>query len=99
MKCTFVYDSQYYLFWYKQKPGEKPVAMAVSQAISTSVDFQNGFRASDYTVQRSKGLFHLTINRTTASDEAFYFCALSKSLHAVFGNGTYVALTGKSNMQ
>ncbi|XP_062405551.1 uncharacterized protein LOC134095855 isoform X2 [Sardina pilchardus] len=96
LNCTFTHDAQQYMSWYKQRPGEMPVALVTAQTLS-AIEFQSGFNASDYTVKKDKGIFHLTINRTTVSDEAFYFCGLTKFFHAVFGNGTFVALTDHRN--
>ncbi|XP_076143684.1 uncharacterized protein LOC143125817 [Alosa pseudoharengus] len=85
------------MFWYKQKPGERPRVMVLAHVLSDS-QFQNGFSELDYSMQRGDGVFHLNIKNTTASDEASYFCASYRSsFYTLFGNGTFLELRDNRN--
>ncbi|XP_041917652.1 uncharacterized protein LOC121682212 isoform X2 [Alosa sapidissima] len=95
LQCNFTQGSQY-MFWYKQKPGERPQVMVRAHVLSDS-EFQIGFSELDYSMQRGGSVFHLTIKNTTASDEASYFCATRDSYVTIFGNGTFLVLRDNRN--
>ncbi|XP_062405558.1 M1-specific T cell receptor beta chain-like [Sardina pilchardus] len=95
LQCNFTKGTQY-MFWYKQKPGERPQVMVRAHVLSDS-EFQSGFSKLDYNMQRGDGVFHLTIKNTTTSDEASYFCATRDSYDTIFGNGTFLALRDHRN--
>ena len=88
------------LSWYKQTLGRKPVLVAslfrATQSWSPlfSEDSQNG----RMNIQRSDGVFNLTITNVTSSDEATYYCTGTLYQQVTFGNGTFLALKGNTRV-
>ncbi|XP_031424526.1 uncharacterized protein LOC116220699 isoform X2 [Clupea harengus] len=84
------------LSWYKQTLGQKPFLVARSSraTISWSPLFSEDFQNGRMNIQRSDGVFYLTITNVTSSDEATYYCTLTMQLDHTFGNGTFLALKG-----
>ncbi|XP_053361130.1 uncharacterized protein LOC128531343 isoform X2 [Clarias gariepinus] len=56
--------------------------------------FYSGFQETDYLIEKSSNCFSVTILHTIQSDEAMYYCALTKP-NPVFANGTYLKVKGE----
>ena len=88
------------LSWYKQTLGQKPFLVARSFKATPfwsplfSEDFQNG----RMNIQRSDGVFNLTITNINSSDEATYYCTGTAYQQVTFGNGTFLALKGNTRV-
>ena len=84
------------LSWYKQTLGQMPFFVAKSFGAASSWDplFSEDFQNGRMNMQRSDGVFNLTIAKITSSDEATYYCTWTVYQQVKFGNGTFLALKG-----
>ncbi|XP_048381673.1 immunoglobulin lambda-1 light chain-like [Stegostoma tigrinum] len=86
----------YYVYWYRQKPGEAPVWVIEHQPdgnIYRGTGFTDRFQPSRDSISNS---FILTIGNLVSSDSAVYYCAMwDSSASDIFGGGT--ALTVRSS--
>ena len=88
------------LSWYKQTLGQKPFLMASLYRSTPSWDplFSEDFQNGRMNMQRSDGVFNLTITKITSSDEATYYCIGTLLSELAFGNGTFLALKGNTRV-
>ena len=88
------------LSWYKQTLGQKPFLVARSSRGTLSWDplFSEDSQNGRMNIQRSDGVFNLTITKITSSDEATYYCTWTVYQQVKFGNGTFLALKGNTRV-
>ena len=88
------------LSWYKQTLGQTPIFVAKSFGAASSWDplFSEDFQKGRMNMQRSDGVFNLTIAKITSSDEATYYCTWIVYQQVKFGNGTFLALKGNTRV-
>ncbi|KAL1271790.1 hypothetical protein QQF64_030806 [Cirrhinus molitorella] len=97
--CFHPKDQLNRVMWYKQSLGERPVLLASSYHWTQNSSLYDDFEKSKrFKVNAGLGSLNLTIQRTTQSDSATYYCAVSFSNIVYFGTGTNLMLRGsKSN--
>ncbi|KAF5896271.1 uncharacterized protein DAT39_014019, partial [Clarias magur] len=76
--------------WFKQLTKKTPQIM-VTIYKSAGETFHNGFQNSNFLIERSSNCFNMTILKTNQSDEATYYCVLTRP-YPVFGDGTYLKI-------
>ena len=101
LDCFFPVDFENEaLSWYKQTLGQKPflVAMLLGATLSWDPLFSEDSQNGRMNIQRSDGVFNLTITNINSSDEAMYYCTLTMNREPIFGNGTFLALKGNTRL-
>ncbi|XP_030637486.1 uncharacterized protein LOC115818253 [Chanos chanos] len=81
------------LFWYKQRVGNKPQVVVVTNQVMNPL-FYKEFEDSRFRLNKTKKSMSLTIGKTVPSDEAMYFCAKRSLYETEFSNGTFLAVKG-----
>ncbi|KAK2839083.1 hypothetical protein Q7C36_013897 [Tachysurus vachellii] len=78
--------------WFKQPNREKP-QIVVTVYKSAGETFHTGFQKSHFGIERSSNCCNITILIISQSDEAMYYCAMTRPI-IVFGDGTYLQIKG-----
>ncbi|XP_027007819.2 uncharacterized protein LOC113646013 [Tachysurus fulvidraco] len=78
--------------WFKQPKREKP-QMVVTVYERAGETFYTGFQKSRFRTERSLNCCKMIILSVTQSDEAMYYCAMTRFI-TVFGDGTYLQIKG-----
>lgn len=102
LDCFFPVNFQSeHVSWYKQTLGQKLhlIVKMWRGTVAWSPPFTEDSENGRVTTQMSEGAFNLTIRNIKSSDEAAYHCAVSMNNYMTFGNGTFLALTGKMNFR
>ena len=99
VKCMALKDNPEYLFWYQQRLGQMLRCMCMARK-SRHPSYVGEFKDSHISCQTTEGGFDLKIRNSTWSDEASYYCAgRNRYEHLDFGNGTFVRVEGKFQIE
>ncbi|XP_053091571.1 uncharacterized protein LOC128318620 [Pangasianodon hypophthalmus] len=79
--------------WFKQLNRKQP-QIIVTVYKSGQETFYSGFQKFRFKIERSSNCCNMTISNTIESDEAMYYCALTR-LSLVFADGTYLKIKGE----
>ncbi|XP_017329330.1 uncharacterized protein LOC108268719 [Ictalurus punctatus] len=97
LNCTFQDEySKELIVWYKQTFGELPQEVGKITAnidIEMSAEFRSGFK-----IEKSVNGISLTILQTKKSDEGLYFCGIYTWGNSAISSGTFIAVTGKPDL-
>ncbi|KAI5624910.1 putative immune-type receptor 13 isoform 2 precursor [Silurus asotus] len=74
-----------------KQPNRQKIQIMVTVYKTGSETFHHGFQKFRYQIGRSSTCFNLTILNTTGSDEATYYCAVTRP-NIVFAEGTYLKI-------
>ncbi|XP_017162462.1 uncharacterized protein LOC103471486 [Poecilia reticulata] len=86
------YQSNMWLYWYKQSAGDILTLIAMLQT-SISPNYGPGISASKFIVTSNEHSSSLTIFRAVNEDEGMYHCAQMDRLKSTW-NGTYISVKG-----
>ncbi|XP_060741645.1 uncharacterized protein LOC132856188 isoform X2 [Tachysurus vachellii] len=92
LRCCVSENVDRTITWFKQPKREKP-QIVVTVYRSTEQTFHTGFQKSRFRIERSSNCFNMIILRVTQSDEAMYYCVVTRH-SIVFGDGTYLQIKG-----
>ncbi|KAK2839085.1 hypothetical protein Q7C36_013899 [Tachysurus vachellii] len=92
LRCCVSENVDRTIIWFKQPKREKP-QIVVTVYRSTEQTFHTGFQKSRFRIERSSNCFNMIILRVTQSDEAMYYCVVTRH-SIVFGDGTYLQIKG-----
>ncbi|KAK2839088.1 hypothetical protein Q7C36_013902 [Tachysurus vachellii] len=92
LRCCVSENVDRTIIWFKQPKREKP-RIVVTVYKSGSEIFHTGFQRSHFRIERSLNCFNMIILKITQSDEAMYYCAVTRH-SIVFGDGTYLQIKG-----
>ncbi|XP_047658096.1 uncharacterized protein LOC113646017 [Tachysurus fulvidraco] len=92
LQCCIFENVVGIITWFKQPKREKP-QIAVTVFKSAGETFHTGFQESHFRIERSSNCCNITILKITQSDEAMYYCAVTRP-NIVFGDGTYLQIKG-----
>ncbi|XP_053487913.1 uncharacterized protein LOC128612035 [Ictalurus furcatus] len=92
LRCCISEKEVGMIAWVKQ-PNRKKPQIIVRVYKSGGETFFNGFQDSHFQIERSSNCRNLTILNIIQSDEAMYYCALTRP-NLVFGDGTYLKIKG-----
>ncbi|KAG7328859.1 hypothetical protein KOW79_007033 [Hemibagrus wyckioides] len=87
LRCCVPENTFGIITWFKQTNREKPQIIVTVYKNGGEV-FYTGFQKSRFRIERSSNCFNMTISNIIQSDEAMYYCALTR-VNLVFGDGTY----------
>ncbi|XP_058253002.1 uncharacterized protein LOC131357748 isoform X6 [Hemibagrus wyckioides] len=93
LQCCILEKEVGLMVWFKQ-PNRKKPQIIVRVFKSSGEAFHNGFQKSRFQIERSSNCCNLTILNIIQSDEAMYYCALTRP-NIVFGDGTYLKIKGE----
>ncbi|XP_058253717.1 uncharacterized protein LOC131358170 isoform X1 [Hemibagrus wyckioides] len=93
LQCCVLDKEVGIIAWFKQ-PNRKKPQIIVSVFKSSGAVFHNGFRKPCFRIERASNCCNMTILNITQSDEAMYYCAVTR-LNLVFGDGTYLKIKGE----
>ncbi|XP_036424603.1 uncharacterized protein LOC118806972 isoform X2 [Colossoma macropomum] len=96
--CTFdASTSNERMVWYKQKVGQTLQHVGI---ILSNVDplLSDEFKQSGIQLDVNKSSISLTIPHTTKDDEGTYFCGLSHATVIKFSTGTFLSVTGPTEL-
>ncbi|XP_060741644.1 uncharacterized protein LOC132856188 isoform X1 [Tachysurus vachellii] len=94
LRCCMLNNTFNEVAWFKQANRKKP--QIIVRSLKTSEEtfhFFTGFQKSRFCIERSSNCFNMTILNTTQSDEAMYYCAVTRPKRVV-GDGTYLSIKG-----
>ncbi|XP_036403563.1 uncharacterized protein LOC118790679 [Megalops cyprinoides] len=83
--------------WFLQAVGGKPRCIATSYNRLNNPTFYDGFKNSRFEIVGGKQEFHLKISDTKPEDVGTYYCGITFLNHLMFGNGTFLMLTGSES--
>ncbi|XP_047658102.1 uncharacterized protein LOC113645983 isoform X5 [Tachysurus fulvidraco] len=92
LQCCVSENVDRIITWFKQPKREKP-QIVVTVYKSAGEIFHTGFQKSHFRIERSLNCCNITILSVTQSDEAMYYCAVTRP-NIVFGDGTYLQIKG-----
>uniref|UniRef100_A0A3B5Q7A9 Uncharacterized LOC111607052 n=1 Tax=Xiphophorus maculatus TaxID=8083 RepID=A0A3B5Q7A9_XIPMA len=92
--CEFnmKYQSNTWIYWYKQSPGDTLNLIVMQQRTTTST-YGSQFDASRFNVANTGDSSILKIFKTVQQDEGMYHCAQRDTLESTW-NGTYLSIKG-----
>ncbi|KAG7328858.1 hypothetical protein KOW79_007032 [Hemibagrus wyckioides] len=93
LQCCILEKEVGLMVWFKQ-PNRKKPQIIVTVFKSSGEAFHNGFQNSRFQIERSSNCFNMIILNIIQSDEAMYYCALTRP-NIVFGDGTYLKIKGE----
>ncbi|KAG7328853.1 hypothetical protein KOW79_007027 [Hemibagrus wyckioides] len=93
LQCCILEKEVGLMVWFKQ-PNRKKPQIIVTVFKSSGEAFHNGFQKSRFQIERSSDCFNMIILNIIQSDEAMYYCALTRP-NIVFGDGTYLKIKGE----
>lgn len=96
LTCDFTmkYQSNTWLYWYKQSPGDILTLIAMVSK-TTTPNYGPEISSSKFFVTSNESSSRLTIFTTVPEDEGMYHCAQIDRLKSVW-SGTYISVKGKS---
>ncbi|XP_046704961.1 uncharacterized protein LOC124385745 isoform X6 [Silurus meridionalis] len=90
LRCC-ISEKQYGMVtWFKQPTRKKPQTI-VRSFVTAGDTFNDGFNESHFQIERSTNCINLSILNTFQSDEATYYCAVTRP-NIVFAEGTYLKI-------
>ncbi|KAI5104806.1 putative immune-type receptor 14b isoform X1 [Silurus meridionalis] len=93
LRCC-ISEKQYGMVtWFKQPTRKKPQTI-VRSFVTAGDTFNDGFNESHFQIERSTNCINLSILNTFQSDEATYYCAVTRP-NIVFAEGTYLKINGR----
>ncbi|XP_046704957.1 uncharacterized protein LOC124385745 isoform X2 [Silurus meridionalis] len=94
LRCC-ISEKQYGMVtWFKQPTRKKPQTI-VRSFVTAGDTFNDGFNESHFQIERSTNCINLSILNTFQSDEATYYCAVTRP-NIVFAEGTYLKINETS---
>ncbi|XP_017329401.1 uncharacterized protein LOC124625979 [Ictalurus punctatus] len=90
LRCCVSGEQIQIIDWFKQPNREKP-QIIVTVFKDAKETFYNGFQESRFHIERSSNCFNVTVLNIIQSDEAMYYCALTRP-NTVFADGTYLKI-------
>ncbi|XP_040919182.1 immunoglobulin lambda-1 light chain-like isoform X1 [Toxotes jaculatrix] len=99
LNCNIQRYDGYYVYWYKQVPGEAPQYVLRFSHGSSSPSFGTGFSSDRFNSKSSSNIdYQFIIKRAEAGDSAVYYCGTwdSSASATVFGQGTKLIVTSSS---
>ncbi|XP_078017927.1 immunoglobulin lambda-1 light chain-like isoform X1 [Epinephelus lanceolatus] len=100
LNCNIQRDENYYVYWYKQVPGETPQFVLRFHHSQSSPDkFGSGFSSDRFNSKSSSNIdYQFIIKRTETGDSAVYYCNTwdDSAKERVFGQGTKLIVTSSS---
>ncbi|XP_045899544.1 immunoglobulin lambda-1 light chain-like [Micropterus dolomieu] len=99
LNCNIQRDDGYYVYWYKQVPGEAPQYVLRFHHSQSSPSFGSGFSSDRFNSKSSSNIdYQFIIKRSEAGDSAVYYCETwdSSASVDVFGQGTKLIVTSSS---
>ncbi|KAM9470022.1 uncharacterized protein Hap1MRO34_012113 isoform 2-T2 [Clarias gariepinus] len=90
LRCCISESTIGIIDWFKQLKRKQPQIM-VTIYKSAGETFHTGFQDSNFLIERFSNCFNMIILKTNQSDEAMYYCALTRP-NLVFGDGTYLKI-------
>ncbi|XP_062849615.1 immunoglobulin kappa light chain-like [Trichomycterus rosablanca] len=96
LSCIYSQERKTTIAWIKQKPGEKPIAIAHLYQTRT-ITFLNGFdKSGRFSITKADTSFNLTISNLDGLDSATYYCAVTFLSDITYGEGTLLIVKGTS---
>ncbi|XP_053487627.1 uncharacterized protein LOC128611838 [Ictalurus furcatus] len=92
LQCCILEKEVRIITWFKQLNRKKPQTIVQLYKNGGEI-FYNQFQKSHFQIERSSNCLSLIILNIAESDEAMYYCALTRS-NTVFGDGTYLKIKG-----
>ncbi|KAK2839089.1 hypothetical protein Q7C36_013903 [Tachysurus vachellii] len=92
LRCCVLDKEVGLMSWFKHQNKKRP-QMIVTLFKSSGETFHNGFQKSRFWIDRSSNCCKMIILKVTQSDEAMYYCAVTRP-DIVFGDGTYLQIKG-----
>ncbi|XP_040919184.1 immunoglobulin lambda-1 light chain-like isoform X1 [Toxotes jaculatrix] len=99
LKCNIQRPESYYVYWYKQVPGEAPQYVLRFYHDHSSPSFGTGLSSDRFNSKVSSNIdYQFIIKRAEAGDSAVYYCETwdNSAKQDVFGQGTKLIVTSSS---
>ncbi|KAG7328830.1 hypothetical protein KOW79_007004 [Hemibagrus wyckioides] len=91
LRCCYNAENVVGIIDFFKQPNRNKPQIIVTVYKTTGETFYNESHESHFRIERSSNCFSMTILNITQSDEAMYFCAVTKS-DIIFGDGTYLKI-------
>ncbi|KAK0156001.1 Ig kappa chain V region 2717 [Merluccius polli] len=94
-QCIYEDPNVVYVFWYRQKLGDRPCIISSALAFATKCKLHNEFENDPrFLVELRTGVNHLTIQHLQLSDSATYYCGTSDIQNIEYRHGTFLHVKG-----
>ncbi|XP_072519294.1 uncharacterized protein [Salminus brasiliensis] len=99
ISCTITDQKSKVMFWFKQRLEHMPLEVGYKLSNKTHA-LQNPFRdsKSGFQLQQTASGVSLIIGNVSKEDEGMYFCGEAEQSIVKFSNGTFLAVSGHSNI-
>ncbi|KAI4888945.1 hypothetical protein NFI96_002005 [Prochilodus magdalenae] len=95
LQYTLEDKSSNLFIWYKLPVGQLPQQVGMTGPVMGAILFAP---FKNFRLERTKNTVSLTIPHATKEDEGMYFCGISQVNVITFTSGTYLAVSGESNL-